>query len=243
MWHASWRWSFWAYTILNGVVLISIALFADETLYNRKLQVQPPRISRLARLVGFEQWRSRATRESFLKCVSRPFEIFGEIPVIALTIYIFLTFSWTVGVNATVGLSLQMLYNFGPRDLGIFYIAGFIGVLLGWFVGRWLHDGIAHLFARRHGGHVKPEARLLACYPATVCMVVSLIILGFALQRHWHYMVIAVFYGGQLFGFMIGNVGVNAYLHDAYPAYTGEVGAWVGVGRAFGGKFSRPNCT
>lgn len=153
----------------------------------------------------------------------------------ALTVYIFLTFSWTVGVNATVGIDLAMIYNFTARDLGIFYVAGVIGVILGWFVGRWLHDGVAHVFARRHRGQIKPEARLFVCYPATIIMFVSLIILGFALEKKWHYMVIAVFYGGQMFGFMIANVGVNAYLHDAYPAATGEVGAWVGVGRAFGG--------
>lgn len=48
-------------------------------------------------------------------------------------------------------------------------------------------------------------------------------------------MVIAVMFATQLAGIMISTVALNAYLLDAYPEGSGEVGAWIVIGRAFGG--------
>ena len=39
----------------------------------------------------------------------------------------------------------------------------------------------------------------------------------------------------QVAGIMIATVALNAYLLDAYPEGSGEVGAWTGVGRTWGG--------
>ncbi len=48
-------------------------------------------------------------------------------------------------------------------------------------------------------------------------------------------MVLAVFVAGQVAGIMIATVALNAYLLDAYPEGSGEVGAWINVGRTMGG--------
>lgn len=39
----------------------------------------------------------------------------------------------------------------------------------------------------------------------------------------------------QISGIMIATVALNAYLLDAYPEGSGEVDAWINVGRATGG--------
>lgn len=90
-------------------------------------------------------------------------------------------------------------------------------------------------FFLRRNGRIDPEVRLYISYFASVLMAVSLIILGFALQKRWHYMVVAVFFGAQVAGIMIVTTAVNAYLLDAYPEGSGEVGAWLGFGRTWGG--------
>ena len=51
---------------------------------------------------------------------------------------------------------------------------------------------------RRHGGRLDAEARLYATYIASAVMISAVLILGFALQHTWHYMVVAVFYGTQV---------------------------------------------
>ena len=106
---------------------------------------------------------------------------------------------------------------------------------LGWLIGHWMHDAFGTFYAKRHDGRILPEARLTISYPATLIMVVSLIIIGLGVQKHWHYMVLAVFAAAQCCGIMVCTTAVNAYLLDCYPGNSGEVSAWVSVGRIWGG--------
>ena len=98
-----------------------------------------------------------------------------------------------------------------------------------------MHDAFGRFYAKRHGGRIDPEARLTISYPATCIMVVSLIVIGLGIQNHWHYMVLAVFAAAQCCGIMISTTAVNAYLLDCYPGNSGEVSAWVSIGRIWGG--------
>ena len=66
-------------------------------------------------------------------------------------------------------------------------------------------------------------------------MAISVLMIGIALQHTWHHMIVAVFFGGQVMGIMIATVALNAYLLDAFPEGSGDVGAWVNVGRTMGG--------
>lgn len=117
----------------------------------------------------------------------------------------------------------------------MFYFAPIIGSLLGAAVGHWLHDLCGKLYMKRHNGVITPEARLLIIWLASPLMAVSILVLGFALEHTWHYMAIAVFTAIQVAGIMIATVALNAYLLDAYPEGSGEVGAWIVVGRTLGG--------
>ena len=117
----------------------------------------------------------------------------------------------------------------------MFYFAPIIGSILGAVLGHWLHDMVGTYYMRRHNGVIEPEARLIIIWLASPIMAISVLILGFALQETWHYMAIAVFCAGQVCGIMIATVALNAYLLDAYPEGSGEVGAWIVVGRTLGG--------
>ena len=94
---------------------------------------------------------------------------------------------------------------------------------------------VGEYYMRRHSSHIEPEARLIIIWLASPLMAVSILVLGFAIQHTYHYMVIAVFFGAQVMGIMIATVALDAYLLDAYPEGSGEVGAWITVGRAMGG--------
>lgn len=113
-----------------------------------------------------------------------------------------------------------------------------MGVLIGWFAGHFLHDAVGRYYAKRHEERLDPEARLIITYPATLICCVSLIVLGFAFERQWHYMVIAVFAALQCVGVMIVTTAINTYLLDCYPEGSGEVGAWVTASRNWGGFMS-----
>ena len=98
-----------------------------------------------------------------------------------------------------------------------------------------MHDTVGRLYARRHDGHIDPEARLIIAYPASVLLFIAVLVIGFALEHQWHYMILAVFSAVQTVGVMIVTTAINAYLLDSYPEGSGEVGAWVTASRNWSG--------
>jgi MFS family permease len=115
-----WQWAFGVYTIETGLCLIAIILFVDETYYDRRIppESQPPRGSRMMRMIGISQWRSRHLRNTFSQAMSRPFIALSKIPVAIAAFYYLITFAWVVGINTTLSIFLGPLYEFGPRQIG-----------------------------------------------------------------------------------------------------------------------------
>lgn len=66
-------------------------------------------------------------------------------------------------------------------------------------------------------------------------MVLGIVLLGYALERLWHYMAVAISLGLFVFGIMIVTTAINAYVLDSYPEAPGEVSAWINAGRTVGG--------
>ncbi|KAL8895758.1 MAG: hypothetical protein Q9207_008027, partial [Kuettlingeria erythrocarpa] len=233
----SWRWPFWIYTIETGICLLAVIIWGDETYYDRRLpeEKQPPRVSHLLRLVGVEQWRSRRLRNGFLEAMMRPLKTISRPVVLLTNFYYMCTFAWVVGINATLALFLTSLYGFGPKQTGLFFLAPILATILAEAGGHYLHDALARLSIRRHRGRLEPEARLTVIYTALPFLLAGLVLLGFALERGWHYMLAALAWGLYVFGTMVVSVGVSAYLLDAYPGEAGEVGAWINFARTAGG--------
>ncbi|KAF2186415.1 MFS transporter [Zopfia rhizophila CBS 207.26] len=232
-----WNWAFWLSTLLHGLCLIAIVLIGEETYYDRRIpkSQQPIRRSRIRRLIGIEQWSYRHQRNSFLEAISRPaLALFKPVVFISTVYYVFI-FAWVVGINTTLSIFLQPLYNFGPVQIGYFYFTPIIATIIGEVSGHWLHDANAAFWMRRNKGLLEPEARLWVVWLATPFMVAGIVLLGFTLQDGYHYMVCALGWGLYVFGIMISTVGLNAYVLDSYPEASGEVAAWLNFSRTTGG--------
>ena len=232
-----WQDAFWLCVALTGFCLVLVVVFMDETYYDRRLpkESQPQRKSRIMRLIGVEQFRTRHMRNTFPQAIMRSIRVVMKPTVFASIIYYLLIFSWSVGINTTVSIFLVPLYNFGYKQLGLFYFTPVVGVSLGEISGHWLHDILAKMYIKRHHGHFEPEVRLRALYVSTPFMVTGLVVLGFSLERDWHYMCASVGWGFYVFGIMVTTVAVNAYNLDCYPEGSGEVAAWVNFMRTTGG--------
>lgn len=216
------------------IALVLTILFVEETYYDRRIaaQDQPPRGSRLARLTGISQFRSRHLRNSFADACMRTVRVILKPTLLLTCIYYLLTFAWVVGINTTLSIFLTPLYDFGPKQIGFFYFTPIVAVLLGETAGHWLHDAIAKRYIKSHNGHFEPEARLKAIWFSTPFMLVGLIGLGFALENAYHYMVTSVLWGMYVFGIMVTTVALNAYNLDSYPEASGEVAAWLNLSRS-----------
>ncbi|OAA43281.1 MFS transporter [Metarhizium rileyi] len=217
-----WQWAFGLYTIMTGICVAAIFFIMDETYYDRKLapSEQPQRKSRVMRVIGTEQWHTRHLRNTFTEAVSRPFIVLFKLPVLISNTYYLLAFAWVVGINTTLAIFLTPLYEFGPKRIGFFYFTPIVAAILG---------------ERRNNGRLEPEARLAVVWIATPFLCSGLILLGFSLERAYHYMLAALGWGLYVFGIMITTVGVNAYNLDSYPTASGEVAGWLNLSRVAGG--------
>lgn len=206
-------------------------LFAEETYYDRRLSKseQPPKKSRILRLIGIEQRRTKRVNNTFFQAVMRPVQVLLKPTVFLSCTYYLLTFAWVVGINTTLSIFITPLYGFGPKQIGFFYFTPVVAAVLGEIVGHWLHDFIAKQYIRTHDGHFEPEVRLRAILLSTPFMLCGLILMGICLQQGYHYMVTSVAWGLYVFGIMITTVALNAYNLDSYPEASGEVAAWINL--------------
>lgn len=119
--YKTWPVAFWVNTGLSALCLVLVVGLVDETIYNRNIPIaeQPVPKSRLLRLVGVEQWRSRHQRQTFVQALIRPIIAISKLPVLLCTVYYFLNFSWIIGVNATISIWLTTFYEFTPYNLGM----------------------------------------------------------------------------------------------------------------------------
>ncbi|KAJ5921131.1 hypothetical protein N7466_009457 [Penicillium verhagenii] len=232
-----WQWTFGLYAIETGLCLIAIILFVDETYYDRKTSRPElvPHGPRWQRMLGIQQVRTKYIDNTFKDAVMRPITILGKPVLVLSMIFYMLMFAWVVGINTTLSIFLAPKYGFGAKAIGYFYFTPIVAAIIGEVAGHWLHDWIANTYAKRNNNRLEPEARLYAIWVAMPFLVSGLILLGFALERHYHYMIAALAWGLYVFGIMIVTVGVNSYVLDAYPEASGEVAAWINFGRTTGG--------
>ncbi|BCS26716.1 putative MFS transporter [Aspergillus puulaauensis] len=232
-----WQWAFGVYAIETGLCLIAIALFVEETYYDRKnTQFElVPNAPRWKRMLGIQQRQTGYIINTPLDAAMRPLKVLVKPVVFISMIYYMLTFAWVVGINTTLSIFVGPLYGFGPKQIGFFYFTPVVAAILGEIAGHWLHDFVASQSSKRNNGRLEPEARLLAIYIAFPFMIAGLVLLGFALEEEYHYMLTALGWGLYVFGIMIVTVAVNAYVLDSYPEASGEVAAWINFGRTAGG--------
>lgn len=66
-------------------------------------------------------------------------------------------------------------------------------------------------------------------------MLAGLVLVGFSLQRSYHYMLVALGWGFYTFGLIVNSVSLNVYLLNCYPRANGELGMEVNFSRTAGG--------
>lgn len=108
--------------MVSALSWLLIVALADETYYDRHIPMdqQPKRKSRLSRLVGIEQWKSRHQRPAFGRALLRPFFAIVKLPVLLSFGYYVFTFAWVIGLNTQISVFLTdpELYGFNEKELG-----------------------------------------------------------------------------------------------------------------------------
>ncbi|KAI1621366.1 major facilitator superfamily domain-containing protein [Exophiala viscosa] len=235
----TWRVGMWLNFGLIALGVLVTATLGDETFYPRHLMPDriPQRKSRLLRVIGVEQYRTKYTTNTFWEAGSRLAYTATRLPVILVCLFYFFDFPWTIGNNTTISVLIIPAYNFSYRNLAAIYTAPVVGAVLGLFIGHFLFDFIGKLYAKRHGGRIEPESRLIVLWLILPIKLIGYNLIGTTLHHAhtWSYWVLAVGWCMHNAATIITTTAVGAYLLDAYPEAGGECAAWLNFVRTLGG--------
>ncbi|SCN91481.1 related to monophenol monooxygenase [Fusarium fujikuroi] len=242
-----WQDAFWLGVGVNGISLLLILNFMDETWYNRDLpsSVQPSRgqgfFSRLLRLTGLWQVKHHSGYfESAYDAYKRVLLIFSKPVILLVLAPYFMCFAWAIGVNISTAILFGLPqamggYGYSFTQLGYLHFAPIVGVFLGEIFGHFFNDHLTRRYVQKHNGVFEPEARLVTIYISIVPMIAGLVLMGQALHKHLSVAAIVVGWGMHAFGIMLTSVAVASYLLDAYPSAPAEVCGLTNVFRALSG--------
>ncbi|KAL9049415.1 MAG: hypothetical protein Q9162_007225 [Coniocarpon cinnabarinum] len=243
--HTKWTWQMWYTLFPQGLALILIFFFVEDTTWNRNgLENKSARRSWLgARLAtvtpGTENW-PRPPWGEIWRFAYAPFLIvfspvtvigglfsavyFGFFAMVANLISIFLEQPWAPkkGMHG---------YGFDFQTTSLFTLSIWIGCIAAQLWGMLLNDRLPlWISKRRNQWH--PEYRLHTLwFPAMIAMPVGLGLFGAGLQHHLHYMVLALGAFLITFGaFAAQPVALN-YVVECFERNPQEVGTCLNAWR------------
>ncbi|KIK58511.1 hypothetical protein GYMLUDRAFT_45153 [Collybiopsis luxurians FD-317 M1] len=242
---ASWRWAYGTASIYGALVCLLIALFMEETMYDRAANPIPEPAAegglryRFESLIGITGYKMAKYRVSWSDAILSPFRIVWRPHLLMALIFEAALFGFGIGINVT---NIVFLGSPPPEGFGWseFAIAGSYGmpiaaVILGELVGRYNNDFIMNSSIKRNNGVFEAESRLWACYLALPLNVCGFIVLGAAFEKHLNPGAIVMGWGISEFSIMIGTVAIYAYCNDCFPRHRGEISALVNLARTLGG--------
>ncbi|KAI0826479.1 MFS general substrate transporter [Irpex lacteus] len=242
----SWRWTYGVGSIYGAIVVVIIALFGEETLYDRKL-ANPKPIARPASslryrietLIGITGIRMSKYRSSWTDVVLVWFRLVWRPHLLGVLLFEAMVFGFSIGINVTNAVFVQL-----PPPLGYgfsqFATAGIYGtpiaaVIIGELLGRYFNDWIMKLSIRRNNGVFEVESRLWTCYVAVPLYICGFVVIGASFQNHLSVGALVMGWGIAEVAVMINTVAIYAYCNDCFPRLQGEISALINLARTLGG--------
>lgn len=133
--------------------------------------------------------RSPLTYESIWKIAMRPVLILFLPPVFWSTVSFGIGIGIFVILATTASSAFTQVYNFTVWQVGLVWIAGIIGNLLGIPFGGYLSDWIANRATSKNGGIREPEMRLPAVSIAMISYPGALLLYGLGINYKTHWIV------------------------------------------------------
>uniref|UniRef100_A0A093V2T8 Putative MFS-type transporter n=2 Tax=Talaromyces marneffei PM1 TaxID=1077442 RepID=A0A093V2T8_TALMA len=235
--YQGWRWVFYWPAIFLGATFVFLALFMEETNYNRNTvamsreepttgekSTPAPRITEGQQIdnapKSFVAKMSIITAnpdQNMFKHALQSLRYLGW-PVIFYAGFSYGSYLiWFNVLNATASIILSAApYNFSPSIVGLSYLSCCIGVIIASLISGRLSDWLTIKLARRNNGIMEAEHRL---WPFSICVIVvpaSLILWGVGAQHGVHWFGLIFGMGSLAFVSTMGvTLSVN-YLIDSY---------------------------
>ncbi|OJA10123.1 hypothetical protein AZE42_11554 [Rhizopogon vesiculosus] len=209
----SWRWAYGIGSMYSAIVLLLIAFFMDETMYDRHLTSIPSRTStglryRFETLIGVTGYKMAKYRARWSEVLWASLDVAWRPQFFFVVLFEAFVFGFSIGVN--------------------------IAVFIGEFTGRYMNDFIMNLNIRRNGGFFEVESRLWTCYVAMPLYICGFLTLGAGIE-HLNTAALIMGWGIAFVAITLNTVAVYAYCNDSFPRRAGEVSALLNFARSMGG--------
>ncbi|PLW14193.1 hypothetical protein PCANC_00168 [Puccinia coronata f. sp. avenae] len=237
----------WAYAIgsFYGIfVVLLIAFFVEETIYDRYLTLgsdstaRTTPTSRLKTLVGITGYKTAHIRCSWKQAIMPTFKLLTKPHCLLLLIYMGVVFGFAIGINVTnvVFTSSPPPLGYGLRQVVVasLYATPVVAVFLGEVIGRYLNDKTVSILTSRNHGVFEPEMRLWTLYIGIPPIAAGFVVLGGAFQYKWNLAAVVFGWGMAEVGIMITTVAILNYLNNSF-FFPGEISALMSQARILGG--------
>jgi len=240
----NYRWAYAIGSFYSILVVLLIALFVDETIYDRYVTLasdSPDRAtptSRLRTLIGITGYKTAHMRCSWKQAIMPTFKLLTKPHCLSLLIYTGAIFGFAIGINVT-----NVVFTSSPPPLGYglsqvvvasLYATPVVAVLLGEVIGRYLNDKTVSFLTYRNHGIFEPEMRLWTMYAGIPLLVAGFVVLGGAFQHKWNLVAVVLGWGMAEVGIMITTVASLNYLNNSF-FFPGEISALLSQARVLGG--------
>ncbi|EHA57445.1 hypothetical protein MCOR27_003829 [Pyricularia oryzae] len=163
------------------------------------------------------------TSESLWRIAVRPFGLILLPPVLWAALVESVTIGFLVAVTSNVDVAFEGSYDFESYQVGLCFISGVIGALIGIFAGGHLSDWVADVLTKRNGGVREPEMRLPAMIPPLITTPLALILFGVGIEQRLHWICPTVGLGLLNFSITSATNVCLVYVIDAYRPVAGEI--------------------
>jgi len=237
--NTTWRWVFYATTIVDGVIQAFGFFFLQET-YPPVLLTRKK--NKLIKETGNEALHTefdvpdRTVATALRISLTRPFKLLGtQIIVQALAVYMAYLYGLMYLLLATFPTLWEDEYHEGVGISGLNYISLGLGFFLATQICAPCNDKIYRALRKRNGGVGKPEFRVPLMLPGALLVPIGLFWYGWSAQAHTHWIVPNI--GATIFasGVIIGFQCIQTYLVDSYTRYAASAIAGATVLRSLAG--------
>ncbi|KAH8678313.1 MFS transporter [Xylariales sp. PMI_506] len=229
--YSTWRWMFWATSILQGILeLCSLPIVYESyapLLLRRRAQ-------KLRRETNDARYHAEVElRESGRSAVgklghslSRPLRLLAFHPIIQVQAILGgINYGLLYFALSTFSSLYVSAYGESISTSGLHYIAICAGTVTGAQLCGPLMDHVYKVLTERAGGRPAPELRVPLLLPGVFFTPIGLLLYGWAAQYHLFWLVVDVGACLLSLGMQVFDTTLRAYVMDAYPEHVSSASA------------------
>ncbi|GKU22821.1 polyamine transporter 3 [Fusarium langsethiae] len=220
----TWRWAFYAASLLDVMILIPSFFFLEETyepvlLRRKKRRLVKENDGNINFYTKYDHL-DKARAEVYKVAMIRPLKLLGTQPIIqVMALYNTFLYGLIYILYANFPALWTDVYHQKPDIADLNHLSLFVGSLFAAEVSTRAIDSIQKHLSHKNGGAHRPEYRTPVMPPATLALSAGMFMYVWTadVKTHWilHNIGVAIFMGAA----MACAIAVNTYMIDTYGKY------------------------